>query len=118
FGERVTSPELAIEKEYRVRLDRPLAPAHRAALARAMELPDGTLLLPACVGPDPDAPDDPRALTLTIVEGKNRQIRPACKNVGYDVERLHRVRIGAVRLGDLAPGQSRDLTPAEVASYE
>ena len=117
FGERVTSPGVAIEKEYRVRLDRLLAPEHGRALESPLELPDGTRLLPARLGPDPDAREDRSAFTITIVEGKNRQIRRACELLGYEVVRLHRVRVGHLRLGDLPEGAHRALTDAEVAAF-
>jgi 23S rRNA pseudouridine2605 synthase len=118
FGDGIRDPANRTEKEYRVRLDRPLAPAHAERLAAPLELRDGTRLEPALVGADPDAPGDPAALTLTLVEGKKRQIRRSCTQLGYEVLRLHRVRIGAVLLGTLAPGGHRELTCAECASFD
>lgn len=117
FSERVTNPAIAIEKEYRVRLDAPLTPASAKTLESPLELPDGTRLLPAELGNDPDAPHDRSAVTITIVEGKNRQIRRACNLLGYEVVRLHRVRIGGVRLADLREGEHRALTREEIASF-
>ncbi|HRD91430.1 MAG TPA: pseudouridylate synthase, partial [Accumulibacter sp.] len=46
-------------------------------------------------------------------EGRKRQIRRMCELVGLRVTGLKRVRIGAVRLGDLPPGQWRFLRPDE-----
>ena len=54
-------------------------------------------------------------LELILTEGKNRQVRRMCANVGHDVEELVRVAVGALDLGDLAPGQWRQLSAAEVA---
>jgi 23S rRNA pseudouridine2605 synthase len=53
-------------------------------------------------------------LTLTIHEGRNRQIRKMCSAVGLPVWELRRVRMGPIGLGRLKPGQWRDLTPDEV----
>lgn len=53
-------------------------------------------------------------LTITIREGKNRQIRKMCSAVGLPVRDLRRIRMGPIGLGRLKPGQWRDLTPEEV----
>lgn len=55
-------------------------------------------------------------LTITLHEGRNRQIRKMCSAVGLPVRDLRRIRMGAVGLGHLKPGQWRDLTPREVES--
>ena len=54
-------------------------------------------------------------LEIVLTEGKNRQVRRMCANVGHDVEELVRMAVGALDLGDLAPGRWRQLTPGEVA---
>jgi 23S rRNA pseudouridine2605 synthase len=56
-------------------------------------------------------------LTMTLVEGKNREIRRLCAAVGHEVTRLKRVQIAALNLGDLAPGAFRELTREEVAQF-
>jgi 23S rRNA pseudouridine2605 synthase len=53
-------------------------------------------------------------LTITIREGRNRQIRRMCSAVGLPVWDLRRIQMGPISLGRLKPGQWRDLTPAEV----
>lgn len=58
-------------------------------------------------------------LEITIHEGRNRQIRRMCEAAALTVTRLKRVREGPISLGDLKPGQWRDLTAAELAAlYE
>jgi 23S rRNA pseudouridine2604 synthase len=56
------------------------------------------------------------ALTFKIIltQGLNRQIRRMCSALGYKAQRLQRVRIMNVKLGDLGSGQWRPLTPAEL----
>ncbi|MCW5981855.1 MAG: rRNA pseudouridine synthase [Bryobacteraceae bacterium] len=54
---------------------------------------------------------------VTITEGRRHQVRNMFKSLGRLVEKLKRVRIGFVNLGDLAPGDYRLLTPAEVARF-
>ncbi len=57
-------------------------------------------------------------LRLTLHEGRNRQVRRMTAAVGHPTLRLVRVGIGPLRLGDLQPGQWRDLTPAELESLQ
>ena len=53
---------------------------------------------------------------LELVEGKNRQVRRMTAAIGHPTLRLLRVRIGQFSLGDLQPGQWRELTPKERAT--
>jgi 23S rRNA pseudouridine2605 synthase len=53
-------------------------------------------------------------LTLTLSEGRNREVRRVCEALGLDVHRLVRVRFGPVALGRLARGAYRPLTPREL----
>ena len=53
-------------------------------------------------------------LTISIHEGKNRQIRRMCSAVGLPVWELRRIRMGPIGLGRLKPGQWRELTRDEV----
>ena len=53
---------------------------------------------------------------LVLHEGKNRQIRRMCEQLGLEVARLRRTSIGPVRLGMLAPGKWRELEKAELAA--
>ena len=54
---------------------------------------------------------------LTITEGKYHQVKRMFAAVGNRVIGLHREQIGAIQLGDLAPGEWRYLTEAEVTSF-
>jgi 23S rRNA pseudouridine2605 synthase len=51
---------------------------------------------------------------VRLFEGRNQQIRIMFKHFGHLVEKLRRVRIGALELGSLKPGEFRHLTPEEV----
>ena len=52
-------------------------------------------------------------LKITLQEGRKRQVRRMTAAVGYPTLRLIRIAIGPISLGDLQPGQWRDLTPDE-----
>lgn len=53
-------------------------------------------------------------IELTLVEGRNRQIRKMTAAVGHPTLRLVRIRIGSLEWGNLRPGEMRQLTQAEV----
>src|SRR6185312_7996471 len=52
---------------------------------------------------------------VTLIEGKNRQIRRMFEEIGHHVEKIKRVRYGSLRL-DVEPGKFRELTAQEVAA--
>ena len=58
----------------------------------------------------------PGRLSVTIHEGRNRQVRRMCALAGLRVRRLCRVREGTVELGGLKPGRWRPLTEDEIRS--
>ena len=68
----------------------------------------------AARGMDLGAPAGATWLEITMREGRKRQIRRMLERVGHRVERLIRVRLGPLELGDLKPGESRSLTAAEL----
>ncbi|MFN8448482.1 MAG: hypothetical protein U0521_07790 [Anaerolineae bacterium] len=55
---------------------------------------------------------------MIMTEGKKRQIRRVAGALGHPVRRLTRTHIGMLALGDLAPGQWRELTPKEVLALK
>jgi 23S rRNA pseudouridine2605 synthase len=57
-------------------------------------------------------------LTITIAEGRNREVRRMCEALGLEVDRLIRVKFGPVELGDLPPGKVRSLTKVEKAALD
>lgn len=58
---------------------------------------------------------DVATFSVTIREGKNREIRRMCALCGLRVLRLRRIQQGEIKLGDLPPGKWRRLTQEEVA---
>ncbi len=53
-------------------------------------------------------------LSITLVEGRNRQVRRMTAAVGHPTLRLVRIAIGPLRIGSLKPGESRELDVQEV----
>ena len=96
-----------IEKEYLVRVAGELAPDGLELLRHGLEL-DGVKLRPAQV----EWINDDQ-LRFRLREGRKRQIRRMCELVGLRVTGLKRVRIGAIKLGDLPLGEWRFLRADE-----
>ncbi|MDO8435626.1 MAG: pseudouridine synthase [bacterium] len=98
----------AIEKEYIVDVDKSVTQDKLSILERGVML-DGHRTLPAKA-----VKMGSKKFSLTIVEGKNRQVRRMCEPVGWNVMRLKRIRIGKLVLGDMPPGTYKELTPEEL----
>jgi 23S rRNA pseudouridine2605 synthase len=109
LAHRLTHPRFEIEKTYRAVVSRPpVRDRALKALREGVELQDG-LSAPARVRRV--AAD---MIELTIHEGRKRQIKQMCEQVGHPVKRLERIRFGALELGDLRLGSHRRLSEAEV----
>jgi len=106
-------PSYASEREYAVEVRGRIPASALRRLALGIELEDGPTA-PARVGPcRHDPARDASRFALTLVEGRKRQIRRALAALGHPVRRLVRVRMGPLRLGRLAPGAARELSPSE-----
>lgn len=117
--QRLTHPRYQHEREYRVLVRG--QPGHQAlqALRQGIELEDGKTS-PAQVRPiqGEPAPRGTTWLRITLREGRKRQVRRMCAAVGHPVQRLIRVRMGPLYLGDLRSGASRRLTRQEIKSLQ
>ena len=58
----------------------------------------------------------PSSARVTLIEGKNREIRRVLEHFGRKAKVLRRIRIGNLRIEGLAEGSFRDLCEAEVAA--
>jgi 23S rRNA pseudouridine2604 synthase len=105
----VTAPLEPLEENAPVRENvQAVFPQARLALLRQGLALDGENLKPARVDWQ-----NPEQLRFVLTEGKKRQIRRMCEQVGLKVVGLKRVRIGKVMLGHLPLGQWRYLAPHE-----
>jgi 23S rRNA pseudouridine2605 synthase len=57
-------------------------------------------------------------VTVTIHEGRNRQVRRMCAAAGLHVTRLRRIAEGSLTLGDLPKGKWRYLTDGEIRALK
>lgn len=111
----MTHPSHQVDKTYEVTVTGQLEGAVDR-LSAVTEL-DGEPIMPAQVE-IMERRKGQALLRVTIHQGKNRQIRRMCAQVGLQVTRLRRVSEDALALGQLKPGQWRYLTDAEVAALK
>lgn len=123
LAHRLTDPRHKQPKTYLVQVERDVSDEALASLRRGVLLNDGTTLPAAvehAVEPDWLWPRDPPVryrksiptswLSISLREGRNRQVRRMTAAVGFPTLRLIRTRIGAHALDGLAPGQIRVLS--------
>ena len=97
------------EKEYVVWVDRPITDLALRMMASGVKIM-GEKTKPARVDRI-----NACAFRIVLTQGLNRQIRRMCSALGYKAQRLQRVRIMNVHLGDLKSGQWRHLSAPELA---
>jgi 23S rRNA pseudouridine2605 synthase len=112
LAQRLTHPRYKIDKEYEITLDRPWDPALAPKLQRGIFLGGRRAQIAQLRAMSPIR------LRVILREGINREIRRMFHEIGYDVKRLVRIRIGNLRLGDLPRGHWRALTKRELRSLE
>lgn len=105
--DRLLSPDKNHEKEYVVRVDRPYTPGFVRNMENGVELTDG-MTKPAKI-----EKIDENTFSLTLTEGKNRQIRRMTEKLGYTVRDLQRVRIQNVELNRMAINTYREIKGVE-----
>ncbi len=124
LAHRLTDPRHKQPKTYLVQVDGALTDEAVQALRRGVLLNDGPTLPASAERAQEPAwlwPRDPPVrfrktiptswLSITLREGRNRQVRRMTAAVGFPTLRLIRVRIGPHALDGLAPGQTRVLSP-------
>lgn len=111
---RLTHPRYRIERRYTALVHGRSTIEIEAATRQKVVL-DGRPVEPGEVRVRPGK-EGRSILDVTLLEGRNRVVRRWCEAMGLKVDRLARLSYGPVRLGDLAPGRYRPLTPAEERS--
>ena len=113
LANKLTHPGHDIPKVYRVKVAEAITSDQLDRLRAPMEI-DGYTIEPVEteVG---EVTETGTVLKMTLYEGRNRQIRKMCANVGLTVKRLSRVSIGKLKLNGLAVGRWRYLDEREVA---
>ena len=98
------------EREYLVRVDKPLTDDFITSMEKGVFLADLNVTTKRCrIRKVSDV-----TFTITITQGLNRQIRRMCRQFDYHVRFLKRVRIENIQLGDMDPGAYRELEKDEL----
>ena len=115
FANKLTSPASHVTKTYLVKSNGALTQEQEELFRRGIPIhgrktaPAGIKLLRKSLNP---------WYEVRLVEGRQNQIRIMFKHFGFLVEKLKRVKIGFLELGDLKPGAYRTLTKREVERFE
>ena len=104
----------AHEKEYKVRVNKEVTPEFIEKMSRGVHIRDKEKNLDAVTRPCEVKKIGKYTFSIILTQGLNRQIRRMCEALGYKVDVLKRIRIMNVELGDLKPGQVRELTEQEL----
>jgi len=110
FMQKLMKGANAHEREYLVRVEKPITDEFISALERGVYIEDLKVTTRPCkVRKISDV-----TFTIVLTQGLNRQIRRMCRVYDYHVRFLKRVRIENIQLGDLDEGGYRELTAAEI----
>lgn len=124
--EKLLDPKNEKEKTYWVQIERIPEKESLEKLSKGVKIQDYTTRpCQVKIIPDPNFPPrDPPIrvrktvpdcwLEIIIHEGKNRQVRRMTAAIHHPTLRLVRVRLGKLKLGDLAPGQWREVSKTDV----
>lgn len=110
--DRILSPDRAHEKEYLVKVDKPISDSFIRHLERGIMI-EGYKTKPAKARRAGET-----LFRITLTEGKRHQIRRMCTAEGYQVLELTRVRVMNIELGDLKEGAYRSISGAELAKLK
>jgi 23S rRNA pseudouridine2605 synthase len=114
---QLTHPRYGHEKEYRVLVARHPDEKQLTAWRHGVVLEDGYRSSPVQVDVESHSGKG-TWLRVIMKEGRKRQIRDTCRQIGLPIVNIVRLRIGNLHLGSLKSGQWRHLTPAEVKSLK
>ncbi|MFM9889270.1 MAG: pseudouridine synthase [Rickettsiales bacterium] len=113
FARQLELPDNALERVYRVRVRGVPSDKHLYMLSNGLEI-EGVRYQPIHVVAEAEKDGRNQWLTLTLTEGKNREIRRIFEHFDYPVSRLIRTAYGPFELADLKPGNAREVPHAQV----
>lgn len=117
LAERLLHPRSQVPRTYHVKITGHPAPQALRALRSGVQLKDGTVAAPVQVRVLRTS-EKKTWLEMTLREGRNREVRRMWEAMGYEVEKLIRVRFGPLVLAGLPPGGYRPLQPAEIRALK
>ncbi len=112
FANALTHPTRHVPKTYRVTVKSDVSQDQITSLTTGIVI-DDRMTAPAEVRVITREPGR-TVLEIILYEGRNRQIRKMCDEIGLEVARLKRTAVGSIKLGMLKQGDWRELTEDEV----
>ncbi|WP_121258716.1 pseudouridine synthase [Nocardioides ferulae] len=117
FAQRLAHPSYEVDKVYVAEVEGTVSRGTVKRLLAGVTLDDGPVTVSKVKLVGGSEPAAGRSIVeLVIHEGRNRIVRRLLDAVGHPVRRLTRTAIGPVRLGNLKPGELRDLTADELGA--
>ncbi len=113
LANKLMHPKYEVEKTYEVTIKGSMKRDDLLTLRRGVLLRDG-LTAPAKAHIVSTLPNQRSLISITIYEGRKRQVRRMFKTLGYEIERLKRVGYSFLSLGNLDSGEYRFLTKREI----
>lgn len=110
--DRLLNPEHEHEKEYIIRVSKPITGFFIKRMEEGVKLDDGYVTKKCEIN---KISQDRFSIILT--EGKKHQIRRMCAGLGYSIKHLERRRIMNIRLGKLQPGDFREIKGKELEEF-
>ena len=110
--DKLLNPEHNHEKEYIVKVHKPITETFIKKMATGVILDDGYRTKPCIVKKTGDY-----LFSIILTEGKKRQIRRMCQVLGYETVDLKRIRILNIQLGNLHSGQIRKIVGVELRQF-
>ena len=108
FAEKISHPSTEMEKEYVVEAGAPVSDDILNQMMKGINIEGDFYRINRYTR------KTPVKINLVLTEGKNREIRKLFSHYRIKVKKLHRVRIGNVKIGNLYPGSYRYLSKKEI----
>lgn len=109
--ERLLSPDRFHEKEYLVKVDKPITPHFLKIISAGVDI-EGYRTQAAKAGKI-----GPKEFRIALTEGKKHQIRRMAAALGYTTSDIFRTRIMNLTIGKLKAGEFREITGLELATF-
>lgn len=116
IANHILHPRYEVSKEYQATVQPQLSEDAAKRAVEGVRLEDGIARFTSIVLEDQER--DRSRVLVTVEEGRNRLIRRVFHALGFDTLRLRRIRIATLSLGNLKPGEYRELTDKELANLK
>ena len=116
LANKLTHPRYGVQKVYRVLVAGKPTRELLAQLRSGIHLAEAYVRVPGITVKSRNKQST--VLEMVLEEGRNREIRRVLASIGHKVLRLVRMSVGPIKLGELAPGESRRLRRDEVRALQ